>query len=265
VEVVMADIRQQVAAGAQHISFGDPDFFNGPGHAQKLMEALHAEFPGVSFDAVIKIQHLIDHADLLPQLRDTGCAFITAAVESVDDEVLRHLAKNHTRANFARAVALCREAGIALAPTFVAFTPWISLAGYIDLLQTLLDLHLVEAVPPVQLSIRLLVPQGSHLLDLPGFRAFVGDFDAALLGYPWQHNDPRVDSLQQEVQSWAIQAEQLKLPRRAVFERVWEMAHAAAGIAAPDLAQADFGQPIAHLSEPWYCCAEPTSQQLQSF
>jgi len=265
VDVVMADIRQQVAAGAQHISFGDPDFFNGPGHAVKLMQALYAEFPGVSYDAVIKIQHLIDHADLLPQLRDTGCAFITAAVESVDDEVLRHLAKNHSRADFARAVALCREAGIALAPTFVAFTPWITLAGYIDLLQSLLDLGLVEAVPPVQLSIRLLVPQGSHLLDLPGFRAVVGDFDATLLGYPWQHSDPRVDALQQEVQSWAMQAEQLKLPRRAVFERVWEMAHAAAGIAAQDLAQADFGQAMAHLSEPWYCCAEPTSQQLQSF
>ena len=32
-EVVLADIRQQVAAGARHITFGDPDFFNGVGHA----------------------------------------------------------------------------------------------------------------------------------------------------------------------------------------------------------------------------------------
>jgi len=230
-----------------------------------VLAAMYAEFPRLSFDATIKIQHLIDHAELLPALKAAGCLFVTAAVESVDDQVLQHLAKNHTRADFARAVALCREAGIALAPTFVAFTPWISLAGYIDLLQTLLDLGLVEAVPPVQLSIRLLVPQGSHLLDLPGFRASIGDFDATLLGYPWHHNDPRVDALQQEVQSWVMQAEQLKLPRRAVFERVWQMAHQAAGIAAADLTHADFGQPIPHLSEPWYCCAEPTSQQLQSF
>ncbi|HEV8076382.1 MAG TPA: CUAEP/CCAEP-tail radical SAM protein, partial [Candidatus Acidoferrum sp.] len=28
-EVVLSDIRQQVKAGAQHITFGDPDFFNG--------------------------------------------------------------------------------------------------------------------------------------------------------------------------------------------------------------------------------------------
>ncbi len=32
-EVVLADIDAQVAAGAQHITFGDPDFFNGPTHA----------------------------------------------------------------------------------------------------------------------------------------------------------------------------------------------------------------------------------------
>ena len=29
-EIVLGDIRQQVAAGARHITFGDPDFFNGP-------------------------------------------------------------------------------------------------------------------------------------------------------------------------------------------------------------------------------------------
>ena len=46
-DVVMADIRQQVSAGAQHITFGDPDFFNGVGHAIPLVEALHREFPGL--------------------------------------------------------------------------------------------------------------------------------------------------------------------------------------------------------------------------
>ena len=42
----MEDIRRQVAAGAQHISFGDPDFFNGIGHAIPLVEQFHREFPG---------------------------------------------------------------------------------------------------------------------------------------------------------------------------------------------------------------------------
>ena len=43
-EVVLADARQQIQAGAQHITFGDPDFFNGPGHALAIVEAFHANF-----------------------------------------------------------------------------------------------------------------------------------------------------------------------------------------------------------------------------
>src|SRR6202008_1252516 len=44
-DVVMQDVAAQVGAGAEHISFGDPDFFNGPTHARRLVERLSAEFP----------------------------------------------------------------------------------------------------------------------------------------------------------------------------------------------------------------------------
>ncbi len=263
--VVMADIAQQVEAGAAHISFGDPDFFNGSTHAMKVLAAMRAEFPGLSFDATIKIQHLIAHAALLPALKAAGCLFVTSAVESVDDRVLQHLAKNHTRADFERALQLCRDAGIAMAPTFVPFTPWTSLDGYLDLLRTLLRLRLAEAVPPIQLCIRLLVPQGSWLLRLPGFEGLIEPFDAKLLGYPWRHADARVDALQQALQALAAQGEAQGWARSEVFARIWRLAHEATGLAAPPLAPAELGEPIAHLSEPWYCCAEPTEQQLQSF
>ena len=265
VEVVLADISQQVQAGAAHISFGDPDFFNGPGHAMKVVAAMHAKFPGLSFDATIKIQHLIEHAGLLRQMRAAGCLFVTAAVESVDDKVLEYLAKNHTRADFERALRLCRETGIFLAPTFVPFTPWTTLEGYLELLRTLVRLHLVEAVPPIQLCIRLLVPEGSYLLQLPGFREMIAAFDAKLLGYPWRHADPRVDALQQAVQVCAAQGDQQGRSRSDIFGQIWQLAHDALGIEAPQLAEADSGEPVARLSEPWYCCAEPTEQQLQSF
>jgi radical SAM superfamily enzyme YgiQ (UPF0313 family) len=264
VDAVLEDIRQQVEEGAAHISFGDPDFFNGSTHGLRLARALHEAFPHVTFDATIKVQHLIDHKDLLPELRASGCLFITSAVEAVDDEILRHLDKNHTSRDFDRAVALTREAGIALAPTFVAFTPWTTLDGYIALLERLVELQLVESVPPVQLTIRLLVPEGSWLLKLPGFREGLLAFDPALLGYPWIHRNPRVDRLQQDLQAQVARCEQEGLPRREVFASIWRMAHEAAGRAAPPLA-CDVGAPIPRLSEPWYCCAEPTEQQLQSF
>jgi len=265
VGVVMADIAQQVQAGAAHISFGDPDFFNGSTHAMNLVAAMRQRYPGLSFDATIKIQHIIDHARLLPALKAAGCLFITTAVESVDDQVLEYFAKNHTRADFERALQLCRQAGISMAPTFVPFTPWTSLASYLELLRTLVRLRLVEAVPPIQLCIRLLVPEGSYMFQLPGFRDRIDAFDANLLGYPWRHADPRVDALQQAVQALAAQGEQAGWARSDTFERIWRHAHDALDRAPPPLARADFGETIAHLSEPWYCCAEPTDRQLQSF
>jgi radical SAM superfamily enzyme YgiQ (UPF0313 family) len=265
VPVVLADIRSQVAMGAEHISFGDPDFLNGPTHALKLARALHAEFPDLSFDATIKVQHLIEHAMLLPELKRCGCLYVTSAVEAVDDRILEYLDKNHSAEDFGRAVALLRQAGIAFAPTFVAFTPWTTLEGYVDLLCRLIELELVESVPPIQLCIRLLVPAGSYLLKLAGFRDLIQDFDARILGYRWRHRDPRVDALQQQVQAFVARAEEEGLSRRRVFERIWAMAHQSLGRIAPPLDHLNLGSPMPHLSEPWYCCAEPTTQQLHRF
>lgn len=265
VEIVLADIAQQVAVGAAHISFGDPDFLNGPTHALKVAEALHARFPDLSWDATIKVEHLLNHAELLPRLQQCGLLFVVTAVESVDDTILDKLAKGHTHADFVTVLAQCRALGIALAPTFVPFTPWTTLAGYRDLLATLLKLKLVEAVPPVQLAIRLLVPQGSYLMKLPDFAARVGVFDEAMLGYPWQADDPRVDALQADIMAWVMDAEKAALPRAEVFAGLWARTHAALGEVAPPLDPAQFGAPVPHHSEPWYCCAEPTETQLASF
>ena len=264
-EVVLEDIAQQVAMGAEHISFSDHDFLNGPTHAVKVVRAMHERWPQLTFDATIKIEHILKHADLLPELKACGCAFIISAIESVDDRVLDYLAKNHTRADFYQAVKLLRSHDLALAPTWVAFHPWTTLEAYLDLLRSMVELELVEAVPPVQLSIRLLIPQGSLLLELPGFTDMIGEFDSKLLGYPWKNPDSRGDALQREVMGIAAQGEKDALPRREIFQSIWQAAHRAAGLEAPSLEGIELGQPVPHLSEPWYCCAEPTEQQLQSF
>lgn len=265
VETVLEDIRQQVHMGARHISFGDPDFLNGPTHALRILERMRQEFPGLTFDATIKIQHLLEQAALLPQLKSAGCLFLTTAVEAVDDRILEYLDKHHTRADFVRAAQLLQEVGIHMAPTFVPFTPWTTLEGYIDLLRTIADLNLVDQVPPVQLSIRLLVPEGSHLLNLPGFSGLIGAFDPKLLGYPWQHRDARVDQLQRDVQAYISAPGRDEQARRETFAWIWQTAHAAASEPAPPLQLAPPTRPAPYLSEPWYCCAEPTEQQLLNF
>ena len=183
----------------------------------------------------------------------------------MDDRILEHLAKNHTCADFERTVALLRAANIAFAPTFVAFTPWTTLEGYLALLESLVRLDLIENVPPVQLTIRLLVPAGSELLKLSGFRDLLQPFDSKMLGYPWRHAEPRVDRLQQALQDFVARADTQALPRRAVFAAIWRMAHAVLGQTAPPPAISGANRAIPRLSEPWYCCAEPTHQQLAVF
>ncbi len=255
-EVVLEDIRQQVAAGAEHITFGDPDFFNGIGHALSIVHALHQEFPQLTYDVTIKIEHLLKYAHYLPTLRETGCLFITSAVEAVDDRILALLDKGHTRADFIQVVHLFRETGLILNPTFVAFTPWISIAGYQDLLALLAELDLIDQVAPVQLAIRLLIPAGSKLLEVPEVRELVGPFDEAALVYPWQHPDPSVDQLHEDIQALIQTATAQGKSRREIFAQVWKRAEQApGGITRPlsSLTQKPSRTPVPYLTEPWYC------------
>jgi radical SAM superfamily enzyme YgiQ (UPF0313 family) len=253
VDIVLADIRAQVGAGARHVTFGDPDFFNGIGHATAVVEAFAREFPEISYDVTIKIEHLLKHADRLGTLRDTGCAFVTSAVESVDDAVLAKLDKGHTRADFEAIVVRFREAGLVLAPTFVAFTPWTSLEGYCDLLQTIDRLALVDHVAPIQLAIRLLITEGSRLLELDDVRRLIGPFEPQSLTYRWKHPDDRVDRLQRAVEE-AVGV-RLAASRRELFDRIWSIAHEAAGIPVPSQVAPDLlpRAAVPYLNEPWYC------------
>lgn len=258
-EVVLQDIEQQVAAGAQHVTFGDPDFFNGPTHAIQIVEALHQRFPSLSYDVTIKIEHLLKQAQLLPVLRDTGCLFVTSAVESVDERILRFFDKCHTKEDFEHVVRLFREVGLALVPTFVTFTPWTSLSGYVDLLSTLLELDLVDNVAPIQYAIRLLIPTGSRLLELAETQQILGEFDEAGLCYRWSHPDPAVDALCCTVLEAVRAAQAEGASRQMVFARVWELAHQALATSVRQRLAVDRRAPVEtraevpYLSEPWYC------------
>jgi len=261
-DVVLADIRQQVDAGAQHVTFGDPDFFNGIGHAIPIVEKLHRQFPRLTYDATIKVEHLLKHGDCLAKLRDTGCLFVTSAVESVDDAVLERLAKNHTRADFLRVARMFRDVGLTLAPTFVTFTPWTTLASYCELLEVIREHELIENVAPIQFAIRLLIPAGSRLLELADVREMIGPFDDAALVYPWKHADPRVDALCERLQEIVHSGEKVGRSRSRIFERIEEATYAALADAEPgrtgratprSMPLVPSRATIPYLNEPWYC------------
>jgi radical SAM superfamily enzyme YgiQ (UPF0313 family) len=254
--VVLEDIGRQVAAGAEHITFGDPDFFNGVGHALPLVEELHHRFPQLTYDVTIKIEHLLKFLPHLVSLRDTGCLFVTSAAESVDDLVLARLRKGHTRSDFIRVVRHCREIGLGLSPTFVPFTPWTALESYLDLLDLLARLDIIEQVAPIQLAIRLLVPVGSKLLELPAAELNLGAFDPAALTYRWEHPDPRVDQLQRAVQKTVALSEARGETRRQIFGEAWRLAHQAVGRRSdwrPDTEAMLPRAAVPFLNEPWHC------------
>ena len=254
-EVVLADIRQQVAAGAEHITFGDPDFFNGPTHAVRIVDALHHEFPRLTYDATIKIEHLLKHRELLPRLGETGCLFVTSAAESVDDAVLAKLDKGHTRADFIEVAREFRSLGLTLAPTFIPFTPWTTRESFRELLEVLVELDLVEHVAPVQLALRLLIPRGSRLLELADVQAVIREFDDPALLYRWRHPDPAVDALAEQ----ALRIAASHGSRREVFGYLWNLVN---DHPLPENSDPSPHAAIPYLDEPWFCCAEPTEEQL---
>jgi radical SAM family protein len=258
-DVVLGDIRRQVARGAQHITFGDPDFFNGPTHGVSIVKALHEEFPELTYDVTIKVEHLIKHSEHLPTLRDTGCLFVTCAVESIDNRVLQIYDKNHTREEFIECVHMFRDVRLQMNPTFVIFSPWTSRESYLDLLYLLVDLDLVDNVAPIQYGIRLLIPASSGLLELEEVRRLVGEFDEQTLAYPWVHPDPGVDQLQRDAMREIKDGQSLGETRRQIFQRIWKIAHEAYGDSVSEhlriasLDQAPDAASVPFLTEPWYC------------
>jgi radical SAM superfamily enzyme YgiQ (UPF0313 family) len=253
--VVLADARQLVAAGATHLTFGDPDFLNGPGHALAVARALHAEHPAVTFDVTAKVEHLLRHRRHLPELAALGCVFIVSAVESLSDTVLAHLDKGHTRADVAEALALTRAAGIPLRPTWVPFTPWTTLADYRAILDFVDAEGLVDQVDPVQYTIRLLVPPGSLLADSPAMRPHLGELVGPDFRYRWTHPDPRMDALEAQAGRLVADAAERDEDPATTFHRLRAIATRAAGAEpAPLPPPPDPARPRApRLTEPWFC------------
>ncbi len=255
-DIVLADIRKQAAQGVRHITFGDPDFLNGPTHAMRITRALHTEFPDMTFDATIKVEHLLKHRDLLPEMYEMGCVFIVSAVESLNDDVLGHLQKGHTSNQIAEVYDLMKQVGIPLRPSLMPFSPWETLESYIALLTFFEERKLIEHVDPVHFSIRLLIPPGSSLLDTSDDKMWLGTLDAEAYTYLWNHPDPRMDELHQAVAKIVQKAQSIHADPIETFFSIKALALDANN---QEMCSAcairDYGtrKVLPHLTETWFC------------
>ena len=251
-DIVLEDIGRQVQAGATHISFGDPDFLNGPKHSLRVVRAMHEAFPSLTFDFTAKIEHLLNRGGDLPEFGEAGCLFIITAVESLSDKVLTILDKRHTPADVVAALAIVQDAAIALRPTWVTFTPWTTLEDFLEVLEFVETNGLIDHVDPVQYSIRLLIPPGSWLAEHKETLPHRGPLDEAAFTYRWSHPDPHMDQLQKEVAKLVAQDAQAGEDAAATFFRVKELACGRQPVGVACSLPADRQRPP-RMTESWFC------------
>lgn len=265
VDVVMEDVAQLVAAGARHITFGDPDFLNRWAHSMQVVSELHERFGDVTYDITTKVEHVLRHADLLPELARTGCLFAVSAFECVNDPILRYLDKGHTALEAGRAVALLRASGIEVRPSWLPFMPWTTVDDVYELLDFVVEHGLVGNVDPVQYTIRLLIPEGSLMLDIPEIAPYLGPYDASTLSYGWTAADERTVDLQERFAALVEERQAAGVANVDIFCELFDLAASAASRTPLDRERLRSSRDdVPRLTEPWFCCAEPTTAQFVS-
>lgn len=259
-DTVLADIEQAVDLGARHISFADPDVLSAPQHWLRIARALHHRHPDLTFDITTKVEHILRHGTIWDEVASLGCLFVTTAIECVDDTILTILDKRHTAADASHAIGVLRRAGIEPRPTLLPFTPWTTLEGLADLVAFVSTRDLAESIDPVQWTLRLLIPDGSLLLDHHALAPHLDGYDPHRLGWRWTAADPRVDDLHRRLTELVGNHTARGTDLNRTFDEITATISRAARRPRPArVAARREGRP--RLTETWFCCAEPTCEQ----
>lgn len=135
---------------------------------------------------------------------------------------------------------------------------WTTLDDVLDILDFVAAYDLIENVDPVQYTIRLLLPEGSLLLEHPDLQPHLGLYAAEHLTYTWTSADPAADRLQHRLAALVEESVTAGEPIAATYLRVRAATLEAAtgreipaGVAGPIRAGSTEGRP--RLTEPWFC------------
>jgi hypothetical protein len=136
------------------------------------------------------------------------------------------------------------------------FTPWTTPRDVLEIVDFVAADDLIANVDPVQYTIRLLVPEGSLLLERDELREHLGPYQPERLTYSWRSADPAADRLQGALTALVEQSVAANEPPGLAFSRIRAAVRKATG-------ETDAGEPEAisigstegrpRLTEPWFC------------
>ena len=258
-EKILVDVENQVISGAKHISFNDPDFFNGPIHALKVLKNLNTKFPDVTYDSTIKVEHIIKYEKYFKELSSLNMIFVISAFETTNNEVLRILDKNHTNKDLVNAIEISQQNNIDIRPTWMPFSPWTRKNDLIDIIKLIENYKLRETVDPIQLTIKLLIPKHSLILQKSEIKEYLNNYDKNSLSYLWDYRDEEVNELQILLFNYLQDN-----PHLDEHSQYLGMVKIIENITNSSLIlDSDYSfKSVPKLSETWFCCAEPSQIQL---
>ena len=257
---ILTDVDNLVNEGAQHITFGDPDFFNAPKHSLKIASIIKDKNPQLTFDATIKVEHILEYKDLIKTLDDLNFLYIISAFESTSDVVLAHLKKNHNLYDMHHVLDICRDANLFIKPTWIPFTPWMDYSDYVKMINFIVENDLVGLTPRIQYGIKLLIPKYSALFDGESLNAFDMQYSTASLNHEWSHENSDVEKLFTEVSQLIELSTEDTMSQADFFQKLCNLVSTNTN----DIIQTCIYFEVSSVgsTEDWYCCAEPTEQHL---
>ena len=259
-EKIIGDISNQIESGAQHISFDDADFFNGPKYSLRILEKLYKKFPNITYDATIKVEHIIKYQKYFKELTNLNMLFVTSAFETTNNTVLEILKKNHTYKDLEQSISLSKQFDIDIRPTWMPFTPWTNTVDLINIVSLIEQYELRETVDPIQLAIKLLVPKGSLMIKRPEFSKYIGKYDQESFTYLWHYEDSQVEQLQALLFGYVVEHDNINEK-----EQYLELIDIIQSFTKTNIIynkKYNYRE-VPKLSETWFCCAEPNKIQLQ--
>ncbi len=258
-EKIVSDVENQVKQGAKHISFNDPDFFNGPIHALKILESLNEKFPSITYDSTIKVEHIIKYKKYFKELSSLNMVFVISAFETTNDLVLSILEKNHTSHDLNNSIEISQDFGIDIRPTWMPFSPWTELNDLSNIVKLIEKYELRETVDPIQLTIKLLIPKHSLIIKKPEINKYLGNYEKNSLSFKWEYENNDVEKLQSSLFDFILNNSELDDHKQ--YLGMVNIIEKCTDTKLLTNSSYDFKN-VPKLSETWFCCAEPSKIQL---